>query len=803
MNHWIDDLRHAWFALMRTRAFTVVAVGMLGLAIGVTAGMFNVVDSVLLDRLPYAQPERLVAISATAPGSDLPEEFGVSGEFFVHYRERSKQLVDVSTTNSFTNTLRVGDRVERVRMSWPTTSLFSTLGVQPILGRLPEVADETRVVVISHALWTSWFGRDRDVIGRTIHAAGETRTIVGVMGPEFDFPTADTLLWISNKMDASDITQPGNFGVGVIGRMAPGATHESVADELTALARELPERFGGTPAYARIIGQHRAIVRGLDEQLLGVVSGPLWVLFGATAIVMLIACANVANLFLVRSEGRHREMAMRRALGAARARLMRLQMAEAAVVAGLAGLVALILASVVLPLFLRAAPEGIPRIANVGLDAATIGFTLLAAVVAAVVCGGVPAFRGSAPDLTRLREGGRGSTGRRHALRHALVIAQTALALVLLIGAGLLLRSAWELKQVDPGYETQDIFTFQIAPERPELADANAFARFNLEFLDRLAALPGVESAGLVENVPLNEGTDNLRVRTESAAEPALLQYTHAAGDYFETMGIAVKAGRVFADDDHGTARGNVIVSASAAKALWQDADPIGRRIQRDGSTDWETVVGVVEDVMQDSLQEPGEAVVYFPMVDPTPAGGRPISSPAYVVKSARAESIEPEIRALVRQVAPEAPMYRTYTMARLLQDSMVQLEFTLLTLGIASVLALVLGAVGLYGVLSYIVAERTREIGVRMALGARAAQVRGMVVAQGVRVVGIGVLVGIVAALMATRALGSLLFGVQPADLATFVAMSAAMAVVGLVASWLPARKASALDPMESLRRD
>ena len=807
LGNWMADLRHALRALRRTPGFTVTTVGMLGLAIGAMAGMFSVVKTVLLDRLPYADPDRLVYVSASAPGSGLPEEIGAAPEFFLQYKEQSKLLQDVALYDNFTSTLRVGDRVERVRMSQPTNTLYSTLGVKPMLGRLPTEQDEDTAVVISHALWTEWFGRDPAVIGRTYDVSDKRRTIVGVMGPEFRFPRNDTMLWISETIRPADIKTPGRFGGNLVGRLAPGATYASAAGELTTLAARLPERFGGPAAYARLIGQHRAIVRGLADELLGNYSGPLWVLFAATVLVLLIACANVANLFLVRIEGRHQEMSVRRALGAARGQLLRLHLAEAIVVAGFAAVAALAIAAVALPVFLNAAPARIPRLDEAGLGPATLSFTAVVALLSAFICGGLPALRGSAPDLSRLREGGRGLTRQRHWLRHALVVGQTALALALLIGSGLLMRSAYELRQVDPGYDTRDILTFQIAPERPELKDAVSFARFNLAFLDRLAALPGVQSVGLIENVPLNESTSLMPIRTEQmsadANEGKLLHYNFTAGDYFGAMGIKLLAGRTFTADDHGPSRGNVLVSKSAAAMLWPGRDAVGQRLQRRDQSAWETVVGVVDDVMQDDLTTPAEAAVYFPLVDTTPQGGRTVSSPGYVVRSARAETIAPEVRALVREVAPEAPMYRVFTMAYLIEDSMLQLSFTLLTLGIASLLALILGAVGLYAVLSYVVDERTREIGVRMALGARAAQVRAMVVGQGVRVVGVGAVIGVLVALAGTRALSSLLFGVQPLDLATFVAMPLVMLLVGLLASYLPARRASSLDPIESLRRD
>ena len=805
-SEWMSDLRHGARALGRTPGFTFTAVGMLGLAIGANAGMFSVVKSVLLDPLPFTEPSRLVFLGSSAPGSDAPPEFGMSPEMYVQYQERSKQLVDISTYNSFTSTLRVGDRVERIRMSWPTNSMYSTLGVQPLLGRVPVEEDESRVAVISYSLWQNWFGGDSTILGQSYYISGQNRTVIGVMGPSFKFPDDGTLLWIGSTLKAADISSPGGFGGNMVGRLAPGATPESAARELTALARQLPERFGGTQAYAKLMGQYQAIVRPLTAQLFGDVSGSLWVLLGAVAVVLLIACANVANLFIVRGEGRQRDLAVRRALGAARGQLIRLQMAESLVVAGLAGAVAVLLAVIVLPIFLHAAPEGIPRLATVRINGATLLFTLLAAIASAIFCGIVPALRGSAPDLTRLRDGGRGSTRRRHWARDGLVVGQTALALVLLIGSGLLVRSFRELSRVNPGYDTKDVFTFQFAPDRPELSDGPSYAQFHYAFMERLKALPGVQSVGLVENVPLDEGTADSRFRSqEMGGEPGsgpMLTYTFSAGDYFKTMGVKVLAGRSFTREDNTTNHGNVVISKSAAKLLWPNEDPLGRQLQREGTTTWETVIGVVDDVMQYGYRDTPQPLVYLPLVGPTPTSYR-ISSPAYVIKTPRAEEIAGEVRALVHEVAPEAPMYRVYTMAGLAARSMIQLTFTMLTLGVVSILALILGAGGLYGVLSYVVAERTREIGVRMALGAQAEQVRGMVVAQGARLVGVGVALGLIAAVMATRALGSLLFGVQAFDLVTFLAMSATMVIVGLLASYIPARRASNVDPIESMRGD
>jgi putative ABC transport system permease protein len=803
---WARELRLASRALRRTPGFAAVATGTLGLAIGVNAGMFSVVDAVLLRPLPYAHADRLVHVAATAPGSGFPDEFGVGAEFYLAYRE-SPLVEDATTYNSFTNTLRVGDRVERVRMSWPTHTFFSTLGVRPILGRTPVPEDEERVVVISHALWQSWLGGDPSVVGRTVEVSGAPRTIIGVMGPGFVFPASGPLLWLSTVIRPAGL-EPGNFNGPMLVRVKPGVTPEALARDLTARSKRFPERFGGSADYARLMGQHSAVVRPLRAELLGAVARPLWVLLAAVGVVLVIACTNVANLFAVRAEWRQRDLAVRRAIGATRGQLVQTQMAEAVLVAAVAAALSLVLAALTLPTFLRAAPEDMPRIAEAGLGARTVLFALGASVLAALVCGLVPALRASAPDLTRLREGGRGATHGPRWGRDGLVVGQTALALVLLVGASLLVRSFSALRRVDPGYDTRDVFTFQIAPESPTLKDGPSFARFDLAFLDRLAALPGVESVGLVENVPLNEGTRTSRFRTEAAGgatragadEGTVLNLTWAAGDYFRTMGISVRRGRTFAREDHLQGLPNVIVSEKTASLLWPGQDPIGRRLRRGRDSVWYSVVGVVEDVMQNDFRHAPDPLVYFPLSSPTPDSWA-ISSPAYVIKTRRAETIAPEVRALVREVAPSAPMYRVFTMAGLARDSMVQLSFTMLTLAIVSALALVLGAVGLYGVLSYVVAQRTREIGVRMALGAEAGQVRRMVVVQGARIVALGVAIGVGTALASTRALDSLLYGVQRADAAAFVGTAAAMLVVGLLASYVPARRASRIDPMESLR--
>jgi predicted permease len=477
-------------------------------------------------------------------------------------------------------------------------------------------------------------------------------------------------------------------------------------------------------------------------------------------------------------------------------------MAEALLVALPAGVLAVVLSTVTLPLFLRAAPEGIPRLGQVGLDIWVLAATFALVVFAALACGIGPALSASSPDLNRLREGGRGSTGRRHWGRDALVVGQAALALVLLIGSALLVQSFQRLRNVDPGYETQDIYTFQFAPEQPHLVDGPSWGRLHLDFMERLRALPGVTAVGVINNLPLDEGTGGGRFLTDGMSDDAgaLIDQNFTGGDYFRAMGIRLLQGRTFTEGEAVTPNNSVILSRSAAQKLWPDQNAVGQRIRRPRGTQWYMVVGVVNDVKQNDWREAGEALVYLPLTGPEPRAWA-MGSPAYVVKSPRAGSLANDVRELVRQVAPEAPMYRSFTMEFLAQRSMVQLSFTMLTLGVVSALALILGAIGLYGVLSYLVAERTREIGVRMALGATAEIVRRQVVSQGTKVVLVGVAVGIAAAFAATRLLGALLYDVKAVDPFVFAAMSLMMIGIGMLASYVPARRASGVDPIEALR--
>jgi predicted permease len=810
-NDALAEFRQAVRALAKDSAFTFIAVGTLGLAIGANATIFTLVDTVLLDPLPYPNADRLVVLKGSAPGTRLGDEFNLAPEFLIQYQEQADLLESVASYGINTYTLRVDERVERVWMSNPSLSLFETLGVAPELGRLPTPEEGAVAAVISHRLWQSWFGSDSGVIGRSYFMAGSMRTVVGVMPPQFDFPSEDVAVWFPRPLSVPGAPiSPGQFGLALVARVRPGVESEALIAQLDAIADRLPEQYGGSPAYTEIIESFTPRLVPLKEELFGSLAAPLWILLGAMGILLLIACANAANLFLVRMERNRRTIAIRSAIGAPRAALIRQQFVETTIVAVLAGGLAVSVAALLLPVIvtqgqsLAQNPLSVPRLSSVGLSGATTLFTFALSVAAAFACGVLPAARAAGVQLAWLRDGSRGATHRGHWARDALVVAQAALALLLLVGSGLLFRSFVELGRVDAGYETRNVFTFQMAAVRPQFTNGQSWSTFHHDFMERLRGLPGVEAVGIVEAFPLTEFTWNSNFSTEPAADGApasqqVLNMTHTGGDYFEAMGIAVLRGRTFSAAEQQMNPGHVIVSASTAARLWPGEDALGKTLLANQFGFRETVIGVVEDVRQTSFRDETGPNVYFPLVAQRPETWS-LTSPAYVLRTSRAATIAPEVRALVREVAPEAPMYQVHTIEDLVAGEKAELSFTTVALGVAAGLSLLLGMVGLYGVLSYMVAERTRELGIRIALGADPRRVRRMIVRQGLTVVGAGVLIGLVGAFVGARALEGLLYGVDALDPATLVAMSLLMLFVGVAASWIPAYRASSVDPAETL---
>jgi predicted permease len=799
------DFRYAFRVVSRTPAFTLAVVSVLALGIGANTAIFSIVNAVLLRPLPFEDPERLVRIFTRSPGGRL---FDLSAGKFYDWQRDAESFEGMAMYQccGFRELALTGRGTARtVQASAVGAGFFEIVRARPALGRVFRPEEDTpggrHVVILSDRFWRTEFGGNPDVIGRTVTLNDEAYTIVGVMPARASVASWTGMasdVWVPLAPTAEQRAARGNHNRNGVARLKPDvdlARAQAEMDAISArLARDFPDTDDGWGA----------VVIPMQEEIVGNSRTMLLVLLGAVGLVLLIACANVGNLFLVRAERRQRELAVRRAIGAARRQLFRAQITEALVVALLAGIVAVALARVSVPLYLRFVPPDVPRIGDVQVRWATLLFTGAAAVLAALLCGALPALRASEPSLDRLRDGSRGSTSRRHWARDGLVVAQTALALVLLTGSALLFRSFQNMKNVDPGYDTRDIFTFQIAPEGDQLKDAASFARFHLAFKERLEALPGVKAVGIVDHVPLNESYEDLRFwPAERAGERdggVRLGVNSVTGDYFSTTGIRLLEGRVFTPEEQLNNPGYVIVNRAAANLLWPGQSAMGRRLKREDVDAWETVIGVVGNVMQDDFRDPAPPAVYYPLVGQPPADWW-VGSPAYVVKTPRAEQIAPEIRALVREVAPGAPMYREYTMAALAAETRLPLAFTMLTLGVISLLAVILGTVGQYGVLSYIVAERTREIGVRMALGAQAGRVQRMVVGQGARVMIVGVVLGLVAAAASTRALRSLLFEVGALDPLAFAGVAGAMVLVGLLAAFVPARRASRVDPMESIR--
>ena len=808
LDTWRRDFTHGARSLARAPGFSLIVVATLALAIGANAAIFSVVKAVLLEPLPYPHADRLVHIGGTAPGSSQPGEFGVPDELYFEYRDNVPALEDLAMYGTGSSTSRAEGQVDQLFLTQATPSFFSTLGVVPLHGKLPTDDDGANVVVLSYWLWQSWFGSNPEVIGKSYTFGGSTRTVIGIMKPEFRFPDERVAFWVPFVIRPAQVT-PGGFGPNVVARVKPGTDQAQLMAQLEPLARRVQQRLGGPAPYQRIMERHRPVVKPLREQLVGAISTPLWILLGTVGIVFLIACANVANLFTVRAENRRRDLAVRQALGAGRGDLVRSQLAEALLLAGAGGVAGALLAWAGVPLLVRAAPDAvaggfssapIPGLATAGLDITAVLFTAGISLVAAIAFGLLPALYYSGQRLGSVHHAGRGIVGRRSLTRDGLVVAQTGAALVLLVGSALLMRSFWQLSHVDAGYDTKDIFTFQIAAGGPTPNDRASVSRFQYDFMDRLAALPGVTSVGFITTLPLDEGAGSQNITTPaiegSGAEAPLVRVAGASGAYFKTMGIELRQGRLFDRIEEEQGIPNVVISQSAAQMLYPGQDPINKQVKpATGGPNWFTIIGVVEDVKVDDLRRTApDPMVYLPGVSP---------SPAYVMKSSRAEYLAPEVRAIIREVAPQSPMYRVFTMQRLAANAMASLSFTMLMVGIAAVLALVLGAVGLYGVLSYRATQRVQEIGVRMALGAEAATVRWMFVRQGAQVALLGVVAGAAAAALLTRYIQTLLFGVGRFDVAAFAAMSAAMLAVALFASYIPARRASRIDPVKALRAE
>jgi predicted permease len=816
MQQLLRDIRYAIRTLLRSPAFTLITAVTLALGIGANTAIFSVVNGVLLRPLPFDDADAVVGVFHTAPGLGYPQ-FGMSPGIFVEYAQDHTVLDDIGLYTSFGATLASdGGEPERVQVGRVTRSLFSTLRVTPRRGRVFSAAEDSpsgaSVVLLGHGLWQRRFGADPDVIGQSLRVSGVTREIIGVMPPGFAFPNDETDLWIPFGLDPTQAAA-GAFNFASVARVKPGVAPNDVERALAPALIRVRERVGTTPQFIAFMeaGQLAPLVHSYKEEIVGDLRAPLMILLGTVAVVLVIACVNVANLSLVRAEGRRRELAVRTALGAGRPVLIRQFLVESGVLAAAGGLGGLVLAAVGVPVLVRLAPDNLPRLQEVGMDLPVLAYALVISAVAALAFGLAPAIRHTAPGLlVTLRQSGRGSTGgHRQYVRNLLVGGQAGLALLLLVGSGLMVRSFWRIQSVDPGFNWDGVLTFNVALPSTDYPTPMAIASFHSRLLDRLRALPGVTATGATSNLPLGNTASGTAHEIEDHPTPAgslppMLWFNYVAPGFFEAMQIPVVRGRAFERADHEQPVGNVMVSQALANRFWPSADAVGRRIRLAGdSTPWYTIVGVVGSVRDRGLREDPSEMVYYPMVGPALENDWSVPNMVYTIRAPNAEVLAGPVRAAIREIDPGLPVVNFQMMDRVVADSVVRLSFTMLALVIATVMALVLGAVGLYGVLSYLVSQRTQEIGLRIALGAQPGQVRAMIVSQGFRIVAVGLVVGLGGAVGLTRLLQGLLYETAPLDPMVFGLMSAVLIGVGIAASYIPARRASAVDPVRSLRMD
>ena len=813
------EVRQIVRKLFRTPAFTAVAVLTLAVGIGANTAIFSVVEGVLLRPLPYPESDRLVGLWHTAPGIDIPE-FEQSNTSYTLYSERSRTFEEVGLARRGLATLSGSGEPVRLESATVTASLFRVLGVAPEIGRtFSEDEDDPGgpdVVVLSHALWSERFAARPDVLGRTLTIDNESFEIIGVMPPGFAYPAEDTRLWMPHVIDRAELGQA-NFSYIGVGRLADGQTIEAAQAEFESILPLMPEVYPGEITAGMMeTARFAPVLHPLKEDVVGDVGQMLWILLGTVTFVLLIACANVANLFLVRAEGRQREMAVRTAMGAGRGDVVRAYLTESTVLSMAGGVIGIALALVGVRVLVAMGPEDLPRIGEIGIYGSVLAFTGFVSLAAGFLFGAVPAIKYGRPNLTlALKEGGRGgSLGKEtHRANNALVAAQVALALMLLIGSGLMARSFMELRSVDPGFDSDNLLTLNVAMIPNEVESSEQSAAFFQQLLDDIEALPEVERAGAITAIPLDGAWSNNAMVIDGRPLgdgdlPPIVSTNVAAPGYFETMGIPLVEGRTFERQDHERKTDVAIVSRTAAEQYWPGESPIGKRVaptlpqELDEGAPWMTIVGVVDDVLEEGLTRPAAPMVYYPMVT---SDARFITTLSRLTLAIRTRTdplaVLPAVRDEVWALDSRLPVANVRTGDALVAEAGARTAFAMIMLAIAAVVALLLGAIGVYGVISYIVSRRLREFGIRMAMGAATGQIRAMVVRQGVLVAGLGVAIGLAGGIVLTRLMQSLLFGVSATDPLTFGAFAVVLMGVAALASYLPARKASSVDPAEALR--
>jgi predicted permease len=819
-------LRHLALAsrkLRRAPVFTATAVITLGIGIGANAAIFSVVNSVILKPLPFDNPGSLVAMWHEAPGLGF-DILSQSPATYLTYRADSRVLDDVAMWNESGAQVLVGSEPEQVETLMVTDGFLPLLGVDATVGRRFTAADDApdapATAMLTHAYWQRTFGGDPATVGQSLIVYGEPVEIIGVLPEGFQFLDSDPAFLYPGQFDPAEVIM-GNFSYQAVARMAAGVTIDQVAAEVERLLPVAVDRYPG-PVTQEMLDQAQMapIIRPLKEDMVGDVRSVLWVLLGTVGMVLLIAVANVANLFLVRAEGRNKDVALRTAMGANRTDIAGQFLTESLLLGLLGGVAGLSLAWVGLRLLVAMAPAQIPRLDEIGIDPLVLAFTAAISIGAGIVFGLFPLVRYSRPDMvTALKESGRGgSQGRqRHRARNVLVVGQVAMALVLVVGAGLMIRSFQALKNVDPGFDTSPALTFRVTVPSAVASDVDETVALWRQMVDNLQSVPGVTAVGSATAIPLGgwDSNDPVFVEDSPVTEgqlPPIRRFNFVMPGYFEAMGIELLAGRDLNWVDIDERRPSVIVSENFAREYWASPqEALGRRVAtlniENGEMVWKEIVGVVDAVQEDGFDQDATSAMYWPLAQDDMYGVGPEvrRSMAFVVRTqpGAMSGLLAQVRQAVAGVTASVPVAQPRTMEELVDRSMARTAFALVMLGIAGAVALLLGAIGIYGVVSYAVSQRTREIGVRMALGAKRGDVSGMVVRQGMTLAGIGVGVGLLAAVGLTRLMASLLYGVDPIDLPTFGGVALALTAVAMLASWLPAHRAATVDPAVTLREE
>jgi putative ABC transport system permease protein len=819
-----QDIRQAARRLRRSPAFTTATIFTLGLAIGANAAIFAVVERVVINPLPYPRSDRLIELDHGSVTLKIANRLGNAPGMYFLYKDRARSLQSAALYAMAARTLTGAGEAERLRTAIVTPSLGSVLLVPPAAGRWFSDSEGqpggANVAVISHGLWMRTFA-GRDFAGHSLVLDGVAQEVIGVMPPEFDFPERGVDVWLPARLSPS--RGFGTFGYSGVARLRDGVSLETARAELQGLLAGIADAYPGDPgARGNVATKLTFVGGGLKEARLFYIERTLWVLLAAVGVVLLVACANVANLFLVRAELGQRDIAIRRALGAAEWRLGRYFYSESFLLAGLGGSIATAIAWAALRVLVQAGPANLPRLHEIRLDPIGVAYIAAVSIAAAIALGSIPLWRGV--SMSALRESGRGNTAARHRyyVRHVLLGAQVAMALVLLVGSGLMVRSLQNLRALDPGFKPDSTLTFKIALPPSKYTTADDMTAVHHALIDRLSALPGVVSASASSCLPLQFGCNGNTLLVEGDTYPAgtlppLSLVRAVSGGYFETMGMRILRGRSITRADVEHHEPIAVISQALARNAFTDRDPIGRRIAsnqppgRDGvrHLEWLTVVGVVNDTPTFALTEPTPmAMTFIPMSIANGADTTRILPSAalmnVVVRTTTPPlSLTTAARQSLRAIDPDLALAQFTSLQQMLDGAAAQMAFTMVLLGLAAAVALVLGAIGIYGVTSYIVGQRTGEIGVRLALGADPAGITWHIVRQGGTVALAGIVFGLGGALAAGRLIASVLYGVSPRDFVTLATMATALMAIALIACWIPARRAAHLSPTVALRTE